>query len=170
MNLRSDRLGSPSATLADPEEPQPQTSRGETGDDLSMEPITERGLRCYSGSALARWRRTRLFRFSHRAATGPCRSNSLLHMRNNSLIIQRRKSPIFSRIFRGRLLQNQLRSATNYNLSGVAFSPSVSSEPPTQESGSRSNDQVKNKSRGKNVADRVQFMSIIVLVCSRCGR
>ena len=108
---------------------------------LSVEPNIDRiGL----SSSLARWRRSRFPRLSQRSPSLN-RGNSLLHMRNSSLTIQRRKSSVFNRVFHVRSFQNQLRSAAaaGFSIPSTTANTSATTNAnlPSQESGQRSNDQ-----------------------------
>ena len=114
-------------------DPQPSTSRDysmEIDDDTEEEPSLERGL------GQTGWRRSRFARLSRRSPllNRSSSSNCLLHVRQSSLAIQRRKQPsILNRTIHGRSLQSHLRSVVSHlpSTSSVPVAgPSSSSEVP----------------------------------------
>ena len=74
---------------------------------MNEEPSLDRGF----GHGVG-WRRSRYARLGRRSPA-PSRNNSLLHVRNTSLAIQRRKPSLLSRVFHGRTLQSHLRSVAS---------------------------------------------------------
>jgi len=105
-----------------------------TDDDFDEEPSLERGFGHGGG-----WRRSRYARLGRRSPA-PSRSNSLLHVRNTSLAIQRRKPSLLSRVFHGRTLQSHLRSvASQLPLPSPVITPPTT---PMVDNAQRSDDQV----------------------------
>lgn len=87
------------------------------------------------------WRRSRsIFCRMARTSPTPTQRNPLLHVRN--LGIRRRKPSVLSRIFHGRNLQNQMRTATNDPPPEVSDTVATAIPSGSQETSQRSGDQV----------------------------